>query len=142
VVGPTSTPSPTDPGQSYFYDGRGHLIAQRYHDPRDSAGAQVTTSGLADPGMGLLPYIWERQFTWNAKGRLDSVAVQAMSTHQEVSRYWYGPGGNRIAERVTPLASEPDPTWVQSEHGLVDRGRCGSRSSGASLQALGLRLDR
>jgi len=31
---------------------------------------------------------------------------------------------------------------VWAEHGLVDRGRCGSRSSGASLQALGLRLDR
>ena len=114
VVGPSSGTSPTDPGQSFFYDGRGHLVAQRYHAPHDSAQATVTTAGLTDPNLSLLPHIWERQFAWNAKGRLDSVTVQAMSTHQEVSRYWYGPGGNRIAERVTPLASEPDPTWVQS----------------------------
>ena len=114
VVGPTTSPVPTDPGQSFFYDTRGHLLAQRYHDPIASAGAQVSTSGLVDVGQGLLPWAWERQFTWNAKGRLDSVSITGMTTNQEVSRYWYGPGGNRIAERVTPLASAPDPSWVQS----------------------------
>ena len=114
VVGPTSTPSPTDPGQSFFYDGRGHLIAQRYHDPHQSAGAQVTTAGLAGPSLGLLPWSWERRFSWNAQGRLDSVRVASVSSDDEVSRYWYGPGGTRIAERATPLSSEPDPTWTQS----------------------------
>ena len=114
VVGPTSTPSPQDPGQSFFYDGRGHLIAQRYHDAHQSAGAQVTTGGLAGPSLELLPWIWERRFTWNAQGRLDSVRVEGVSASDEVSRYWYGPGGTRIAERATPLATEPDPTWTQS----------------------------
>ena len=114
VVGPTSTPSPQDPGQSFFYDGRGHLIAQRYHDAHQSAGAQVTTGGLAGPSLELLPWIWERRFTWNAQGRLDSVRIEGVSASEEVSRYWYGPGGTRIAERATPLSSEPDPTWTQS----------------------------
>ena len=114
VLGPTGSTSPSDPGQSFFYDGRGHLIAQRYHDPAASAAAHVTTAGLADPSMALLTPIWQRRFFWNAGGRLDSVRVQAPGVDQQVSQYWYGPGGDRTAERVTPLASEPDPTWVQS----------------------------
>ncbi len=114
VLGPTSSSSPSEPGQSFFYDGRGHLTAQRYHDPAASAGAQVTTAGLADPGLGLLTPIWQRRFLWNAGGRLDSVRVQAPGIDQQVSQSWYGPGGSRLAERVTPLASEPDPTWTQS----------------------------
>ena len=114
VVGPDANGVYATPGQSFFYDPRGHLIAQRYHRGEDATLGTASEWGLLDANGGLMGMKWQRAFEWNAKGRLDSVRIQGNGLNDEVSRYWYGPGGNRIAERATPLSIEPDAEWTQS----------------------------
>lgn len=110
VVEPVAGVYPDEP-MSLFYDSRGHLVAQRYHDGSASHGAQVTSSGLADASGALLSAAAQREFSWDAKGRLESVSVlMANGVSRQVSRYWYSPDGGRVAERVTP---EDGGDWTQ-----------------------------
>jgi|GEM_PF-3492862 len=109
VVGPDLDGSAND-AMSMFYDARGHLVTQRYHDGDVAEGAQATEQGLVDGSGSFLASTAERTFEWNAVGRLESVSVGAAGPVR-VSRYWYGPDGNRTGEQVTP---ESGGSWTQA----------------------------
>ena len=103
VVEPVgSTPSP---GMSLFYDARGQLVGQRYHDGLLATGSgliqpEVGEAGLQQPNGSLLQHLAERTFVWTATGRLASVSVDDGSGPRTASAFWYGPHGERTAHRA------------------------------------------
>ncbi len=109
VVGPTAEGVDRE-AMSLFYDARGHLVGQRYHDGGAAATATPSEAGLLDGAGGFLTPTAERTFQWSASGRLDRVLV-GLGSPVRVSRYWYAPDGNRTAEQVTP---ETGASWTQA----------------------------
>jgi len=116
-------PGKSLPSMSFFYDDRGHIISQRYHDEgavtAPLGGAVAAEAGLEVPGGSLFPHVAERSFGWTTQGRLKAVSVNDGRGPHETARYWYGPGGGRIGQRLTPDSGSF--AWVeQRRSGGID----------------------
>jgi len=117
-----------DRAQSFEYDTRGHVIRQRYHDPALTSapgGAEVAQRGLTEPGnpAAVLPSLAEREFDWDASGRLRGVAVSVGGGPPEsVSWYRYDAGGNRVESIFIPASgsSTSDPVRTRRFGGLLE----------------------
>ncbi len=126
--------------QSFEYDSRGHLVAQRYHDPSgvlSSSTAEVSERGLAD-GSAPLPPVAERRYDWDATGRLRSVSVAPANAGvpgplEETSFYRYDAGGSRIESIYIPATgalADAEPVRVRRFAGVVTTERSTSGTDG------------
>lgn len=107
VVEPTGTAAA--PGMSLFYDARGQIVGQRYHDGLLATGSglmqpEVSEGGMQQPNGVLLAHVAERTFAWTATGRLASVSVDDGGGSRLASSFWYGPHGERTAHRSLAAA--------------------------------------